>query len=160
MNDTAKEGDLNRGILNCQYSLPFFFSHSALSKYLVENIDYILKCDRMPSPLQRIRVLEGSLTNTKSGIGKNVESDLVQEHVFAAKKHIIKSIGANKTEQSISRVTRSARMLSMKLNMFKFWLKHSAEPQKWKTFQNSPRGRWNTVIQKASKAQAIPIYTW
>lgn len=28
--------------------------------------------------------------------------------VFAAKKHLIKSIGANKTEQSISRVTRSA----------------------------------------------------
>lgn len=28
--------------------------------------------------------------------------------MFAAKKHLIKSIGANKTEQSISRVTRSA----------------------------------------------------
>lgn len=63
----------------------------------------------MPSPLQRIRLLERSLTNTISGIGKNVESDLVQEHiVFAAKKHLIKSIGANKTEHSISRVTRSA----------------------------------------------------
>lgn len=88
MNDTAKEGDLNRGILNCQYSLSFFFSHSALSKYLVENIDYILKCDRMPSPLQRIRVLEGegSLTNTKSGIGKNVESDLVREHSVCSQK--------------------------------------------------------------------------
>lgn len=108
MNDTAKEGDLNRGILNCQYSLPFLFSHSALSKYLVENIDYILKCDRMPSPLQRIKVLEGSLTNTKSGIGKNVESDLVQEHSVCSQKHLIKSIGANKTEQSISRATRSA----------------------------------------------------
>lgn len=111
MNDTAKEGDLNRGILNCQYSLPFFFSHSALSKYSVENIAYILKCDRTPSPLQRIRVLEGegSLTNTKSGIGKNVESDLVQKHsICSQKKHLIKSIGANKTEQSISRVTRSA----------------------------------------------------
>lgn len=108
MNDTAKEGDLNRAILNCQYSLPFFFSHPALSKYLVENIDYILKCDHMLSPLQRIRVLEGSFTNTKGGIGKNVESDLVQEHSVCSQKHLIKSLGANKTEQSISRVTRSA----------------------------------------------------
>ena len=44
LHDTAKEGDLNRTVLNCQYSLPFFYSHSKLSKYLVENVDYILKC--------------------------------------------------------------------------------------------------------------------
>ena len=57
MNDTAKEGDLNRAILNCQYSLPFFFSHSTLNKYLVENIDYILKCEHLLSPLQRIQAI-------------------------------------------------------------------------------------------------------
>ncbi|XP_056009759.1 uncharacterized protein LOC125652729 [Ostrea edulis] len=108
MNDTAKEGDLNRVILNCQYSLPFFFSHSALSKYMVENIDYILKCQHFLSPLQRIRVLEGSFTNCRGEIGKNVESDLVQEHSVCHQKQLIKSLGANKTEQSISRVTRSA----------------------------------------------------
>lgn len=31
-------------------------------------------------------MLEGSLTNTKSGIGKNVESDLVQEHSVCSQK--------------------------------------------------------------------------
>ena len=109
MNDTAKEGDLNRAILNCQYSLPFFFSHSTLSsKYLVENIDYILKCKHLLSPLQKIRVLEGSFTNCRGGIGNNVESDLVQEYSVCNQKQLIESLGANKTEQSISRFTRSA----------------------------------------------------
>lgn len=111
MNDTAKEGDLNRAILNCQYSLPFFFSHSTLSKYLpnlVENIDYILKCEHLLSPLRRIRVLEGSFTNCRGGIGNNVESNLVQEHSVCIQKQLIESLGANKSEQSISRVTRSA----------------------------------------------------
>lgn len=108
MNDTAKEGDLNRAVLNSQYCLPFFYSHSALSKYLVENIDYILKSEVLSSPLQRIRILEGSFTNCHGGIGKNVESDLVQEHSVCNQKKLIKSLGANKSEQAISRVTKSA----------------------------------------------------
>lgn len=116
MNDTAKEGDLNRGILNCQYSLSFFFSHSALSKYLVENIDYILKCDRMPSPLQRIRVLEGegSLTNTKSGIGKNIESDLVREHSVWSQKNISSSQSGQIKQSSQYPELQGQLMLSMK----------------------------------------------
>lgn len=39
------------------------FSHSRLSKYFVELIDFIMKAEYMLSPLQRIRVLEGAFTN-------------------------------------------------------------------------------------------------
>lgn len=94
---TAKEGDLNRTILNCQYSLPFFFSHSKLSKYLVENINYVLKCKYLLSPLQKMRVLEGSYVNINGGQGQNVESDLTQEHSVCNQKMLIKSLGANKS---------------------------------------------------------------
>lgn len=111
LNDTAKEGDLNRTVLNCKYSLPFFFSHSPLSKYLVENVDYLLKIEHFLSPLQRIHVLEGSYVNIHGGQGKNVESDLVQEHSVCNQKHLIRSLGANKSETSISRVTKSADVI-------------------------------------------------
>ena len=108
INDTVKEGDLNRTVLNCQYTLPFFYSHSKLSKYLVENIDYVLKCKYLLSPLQRIRVLEGSYVNKHGGKGQNVESDLTQEHSVCNQKTLIRSLGANKSEKSIKRVTGAA----------------------------------------------------
>jgi hypothetical protein len=111
MHDTATEGDLYRAVLNSKYVVPFFYSHSKLSKYLVENIDYVLKCEYLSSPLQRIRVLEGSFVNVRGGLGKNVESDLVQEHSVCNQKSLIKTLGANKTETSITRVTRSADAL-------------------------------------------------
>lgn len=108
LHDTAKEGDLNRTVLNCKYSIPFFYSHSRLSKYLVENVDYLLKTEFFLSPLQRIRVLEGSYVNIWGGHGKNVECDLVQEHSVCNQKALIKALGANKSDKSISRVTVSA----------------------------------------------------
>lgn len=111
LHDTAKEGDLNRTVLNCKYPLHFFFSHSPLSKYLVENFDYLLKTEHFLSLLQRIRVLEGSYVNIEGGQGKNVESDLVQEHSVCNQKHLIRSLGANKSETSISRVTKSADVI-------------------------------------------------
>ena len=45
LNDMAKEGDLARTVLACKMNVPFFFSHSKLSKYFVECIDY----DHKPS---------------------------------------------------------------------------------------------------------------
>lgn len=112
LNDTAKEGDLNRAVLNSKYSIPFFYSHSRLSKYLVENVDYVLKTEYLLSPLQRTRVLEGSFVNIRGGKGNNVESDLIQEHSVCNQKSLIKSLGANKSERAISRATRSADTIS------------------------------------------------
>lgn len=100
VSDTTKEGDMNRLILNCKYNLPFFYSHSKLSKYLVENIDFVLKCEYLLSPLQRTRVLKGSFVNIHGGKGRNVESDLVQEHSVCNQKSLIKTLGANKSEKS------------------------------------------------------------
>lgn len=108
LHDSAKEGDLNRTLLNCKNSIPFFYSHLRLSKYLVENVDYLLKTEKLLSPLQRIRVLEGSYVNIWGGHGNNVECDLVQEHGVCNQKALIKALGANKSEKSISRVTASA----------------------------------------------------
>ena len=85
MDDTAKEGDLHRTVLNCQYSLPFFYSLSNLSKYMVENINNIVQCKYLSSPLQRIRILEGSYINCRGGVGRNVKATWSRSIAFAIK---------------------------------------------------------------------------
>jgi hypothetical protein len=70
-------------------------------------VDYLLKTEKFLSPLQRIKVLEGSYVNVWGGRGKNVECDLVQEHSVCNQKALMKTLGANRSEKSISRVTES-----------------------------------------------------
>ena len=108
LNDTAKEGDLERLIPNIMYMIPFFFSHSPLSKYMIENIQFIAQTEFLLSPLQKLRVLEGAFVNHYGGKGKNVEADLAQEHSVRNAKELIRRLGANKTEEAILRATRAA----------------------------------------------------
>ena len=111
MDDTAKAGDITRVIPNCMNAIPLFFSHSRLSKYFVENIDYILKCEFLLSPLQRLRVLEGSFVNLRGGANNNMEADLMQENSVRVVKNLIKQLGANKTTSAIDRTSAAAETI-------------------------------------------------
>ena len=112
MNDTAKEADLERMVLNCKQLVPFFYSHSHLSKYLRENVDLLIKTEYLLSPVQRLRTLEYSYVNTNGKKGQSKESDLAIENSVKNRKVLIKSLGANKTEQGITRVTDAADAIS------------------------------------------------
>ena len=118
MDDTAKEGDVDRLLLNTKYNLPFFFSHSARSKYFVENMDFTMKAQHILSPSVRMRILEGCFLNIKGGKGRNVEADLVQEHSVRNRKDLIRQLGANKTDQAIARVTNAADSIAAMGNSF------------------------------------------
>lgn len=63
--DTIKEGDIYRTNVILKMMIPFFYSHSALSKYFVECIDYILKTEVMLSPRLSMRVRLSSYVNPK-----------------------------------------------------------------------------------------------
>ena len=112
MNDTAKEGDFMRAILNSKLNIPFFFSHSKLSKYYIENVDFLLKVQHICSPQMKARLLEGSFVNERGGAGCNVETDLAMEHSVRNKKDLIRALGANKTEKAIIRVTLAADIVA------------------------------------------------
>jgi hypothetical protein len=47
--DTDREGVIYRNNVNLKFCIPLFFSHSALSKYFIECIDYILKTEALLS---------------------------------------------------------------------------------------------------------------
>ena len=108
MEDVVKEGDVNRLLPTLKYTLQFFFSHSRLSKYFVECLDFILKSEYLLSPMQRMRVLEVAFVSLRGGLGMNIESDLLQENSVRNQKDLIRALGANKTEKAIKRSTRAA----------------------------------------------------
>lgn len=41
MYDIVKEGDIYRVVFNCKYVILFFYFYFKLSKYLVENVNYV-----------------------------------------------------------------------------------------------------------------------
>ncbi|KAL4236166.1 hypothetical protein ACF0H5_004552 [Mactra antiquata] len=112
MEDVVREGDVLRLIPTLKYSLLFFFSHSRLSKYFVECLDFILKTEYILSPMQKMRVLEGVFVNLRGGLGQNIECDLVQENSVRNQKDLIRALGANKTNEAISRCTKAADTVS------------------------------------------------
>ncbi|KAK3096699.1 hypothetical protein FSP39_002515 [Pinctada imbricata] len=114
LDDTAKEGDIMRILPNLLKCIPFFymcFTHtpSYISKYLMECVDIILKCESS-SPLTRIRILEGFFVNRKGGHGNNVEADLMQEHSVRHQKELIRALGANKSDRAILRAKGAANL--------------------------------------------------
>ena len=86
MNDTAKEGDTERLLQNSKYLIPFYHQHSNLSKYMVENIDFVLKCNHFASPQMCERILSGTFQNMRGGKGNNCESYVVMEHYIRYRK--------------------------------------------------------------------------
>ncbi|CAG2216754.1 unnamed protein product [Mytilus edulis] len=108
LNKTAKDGDITSIIPNLLMSLPLFYNHSTLSKYLVECINYVIQLEYLLSPLMKLRVLEGSFVNVEGGRSNNVESDLLQEHSVRKQKFLIKQLGANKTQKAIERASAAA----------------------------------------------------
>lgn len=118
MEDTAKEGDICRVIPNLSHNISFFYSHSCLSKYMAECVDYILKVEFLSSPLNKLRILEGSFVNVKGGTCNNIEADLVQEHHVRHQKDLIKQLGANKSNEAISRTTNASNILASIIDNF------------------------------------------
>ena len=118
MNDTAKEGDVTRLLLNCSYNLPFFYSHSRLSKYFVENLDFLLKVKYLLSPQMSIRVLAGAFQNTKGGKGQCIETDLAMEHSIRNRKDLVRQLGANQSEKAILRISNAADTVNTICNSF------------------------------------------
>jgi hypothetical protein len=108
MDDTIKEGDFSRLVINSKMNLPFFLSHSKLSKYFVENVNFILQAKHLLSPQMSLRVLEGAFVNVRGGAGNNVEADLCQEHSVRNRKDLVRALGANKTNAAIIRVTNAS----------------------------------------------------
>ena len=68
--DTVREGDIYRNNVNFKFCIPLFFSYSALSKYFIECIDYILKTEAFLWEKMALKVRCASFVNPKGRQGK------------------------------------------------------------------------------------------
>lgn len=118
MKDSVREGDIYRTNIVLKTMIPFFYSHSYLSKYLTECIDYILKTEIILPPDLALKVRAASFVNPFGGVGKNKAADLHKENQVKALKNLIKGLGANKTEKSIVAVTKAAPTIDNIVNNF------------------------------------------
>jgi len=107
MCDMAHEADMSRILPNVKANIPFFFSHSRLSKYFVECLNFIAQV-QSSSPEMKLRIMEGCFVNRKGGRGNNIEADLRTEHSIRNRKDLIRSLGANKTIHAIENVCQAA----------------------------------------------------
>ncbi|XP_033729230.1 uncharacterized protein LOC117318339 [Pecten maximus] len=109
--DSIKEGDTFRTNITLKFCIPIFFSHSVLSKYLEECIDYILKTEVMLTEKMAVKVRCGSFVNPTGHKGDNKAADLQKENEVKVLKELIRGLGSNKTENSIVAITKAAPVI-------------------------------------------------
>lgn len=110
--DAIHEGDVTRTNIILKHMIPFFFSHSVLSKYFTECIDYILTTEFILPPHVAAEVRTASFVNVHGGFGKNKAADLHKENEVKLLKDLIQGLGANKTENSIIAISKAAPVIS------------------------------------------------
>ncbi|XP_067664403.1 uncharacterized protein [Haliotis asinina] len=106
--DGISEGNMYLNNITLKFMIPFFYSHSSLSKYMSECIDYILKTEIMLSSRMAMKVRAASFVNPTGRQGHNKAADMQKENQVLVLKGLIKGLGANKTEKSIVKISKVA----------------------------------------------------
>ncbi|KAK3106929.1 hypothetical protein FSP39_003265 [Pinctada imbricata] len=105
--DVIAEGNLEMTNIVLIFLIPLFYSHYKYSKYMVECIDFILKTEYLLTPRMSLKVRAGAFINVTGQSGKNKAADMHKENEVKQIKQAIKSLGANKTEKSIVKISKS-----------------------------------------------------
>ena len=111
MNDAIHEGDITRTNIVINTMIPFFYSHSSLSKYFTECVDFILKTEFTLPPHVAEMVRAAAFVNVHGGAGQNKAADLHKENEVKLVKDLIKGLSANKTEKSIVAISKAAPVI-------------------------------------------------
>jgi hypothetical protein len=110
--DAIAEGNIFMINILLKMMIPCFYAHSALSKYFVECIDFILKTEHLLEPQLALQVRASSLVNPLGRKGHNKAADMQKENQVKELKKLIKGLGANKTENSIIQISKAAPIIN------------------------------------------------
>ena len=103
-NDAVKEGDGERVYRIWQYLL-LHFRASGRTKYTLEALNLHLQCHGL-APNIAFQLKWSRFVNSKGGKGKNVACDFHMEHMNRSLKMSMCGLGANITENSVSRAAK------------------------------------------------------
>ena len=98
----TNDGDVLRKQL-----LVHFFSTPGYNEFAIEMLINILQCQVLLTEAEAHQCKWAATVNWNGGSGKNIEIDLFQENQNSEMKKLIKSMGANKSEQAISRASKA-----------------------------------------------------
>ena len=112
LHDVIKEGNINMINVVLKFLAPLFFSHSKLSKYMAECIDFILKTEYLLSPRMSLKVKAGAFVNVSGRVGHNKAADMHKENEVKELKKAIKGLGANKCEKNIIQISKASPVVN------------------------------------------------
>ncbi len=91
---------------------------SGRKNYALESLNLLVQHDFTLSPRQATELIWSRFVNTKGLKGTNIPNDLHMEHLNSLVKTSISGLGANKTVNSIMKVSKDLHVLSPVLNNF------------------------------------------
>ena len=105
LNDTEREGDGSRIIMNWKMLLLYFRSRKKGQKYAFESMRFISHIKALYTEKMAHRAIHGRVVNYLGGDGRNVANDLKQKHFVKKNKKLINALGAQKTLTAVNRAT-------------------------------------------------------
>lgn len=106
--DAVRQGDGERLSSICKELLLHFKTIKGFNAYAIEMLTNLVQNEVLLLEQQSEQSKWAATTNWKGGVGKNVEIDLMQEINNCSQKNLIRGMGANKTEQAITRASKAS----------------------------------------------------
>jgi hypothetical protein len=111
--EVIKAGDINMITVLMKRFIPLFIGLSSYkSKYAIECVNFLTKTECYLSEYDSVRVKLGLIVNRKGRPGKNKPADMQQENNIKLVKHVIRGLGAGKTDKAMMRVSKAAPVVS------------------------------------------------
>lgn len=106
--DAGREGDGDR-LVRCIkiFLLHFRQDGEGSRKYALESLYHIFQLSALLTPREAERMKWNRTVNNKSGLGNNVFMDIDLEHDNHLFKELLRGLGANVTEKSVSRICKA-----------------------------------------------------
>ena len=118
LNDTAKEGDGMRSIINWKLLLLYFRARKRGTKYAFQAMRLLTYVKALCSEKMAHRIIHGQFVNLKGGQGKNNENDLQMEMLIKNHKVMLRGMCGNKTLKAVERSTRASHGLKNIVDTF------------------------------------------
>ena len=126
--DIIESGDIEMTTIMIKRFIPLFVGLSSYkSKYAIECINFLTKTECLLSEFDSVRVKLGLFVNQKGKPGKHKPADMQQENNIKLVKHVIRGLGAGKSDKAMLRVSKAAPVISELVNGLE---KTSAKKQK------------------------------
>ena len=118
LNDTEKEGDGERSIINWKLLMLYFRTRTRGMKYANEAMRLITNVKALYTEKMAHRIVHGQFVNMKGGQGRNYANDLQMEMLIKNHKVMLRGLCGNKKLNAVERSTKASHCLKTMVEVF------------------------------------------